>query len=310
VGLGRIGMGYDLGAADHYVLSHARGFSRHVGFALAGGVDPSAARRREFTEAFAQTAFATIEDAVAHTRPDVVVISTPTESHLPTVLTLLAARAPRVILCEKPMTSSVPDAMKLLDLCSAAGSTVMVNYMRRSSTTTADIQARLASGAIGTPLRGTVWYSKGLFNSASHFVNLTECLLGPATHVVRLPSSPPFPGDPDFRVYFGDSVVDFRATGLASYFHNSMEWITPTGRLRYERSGAAVSWEGLEADTRYAGYTVLREPPEYLVNDFNCLQGRVVEHLHAWLTGRASSLCDGRSALRTLEILRNVEEQR
>ena len=49
VGLGQIGMGYDLSLApDQFVYSHARALSLNPEFKLVGGVDPDRAKRRDF----------------------------------------------------------------------------------------------------------------------------------------------------------------------------------------------------------------------------------------------------------------------
>jgi len=46
VGLGQIGMGYDLGLPPQNVLSHARAFQNCPGFRVIGGVDPDPKERR------------------------------------------------------------------------------------------------------------------------------------------------------------------------------------------------------------------------------------------------------------------------
>src|SRR4026207_202026 len=53
VGLGRIGMEYDLELdPSRYVYSHARAFSQHPAFRLVAGVDPAPERRRMFEAAY------------------------------------------------------------------------------------------------------------------------------------------------------------------------------------------------------------------------------------------------------------------
>jgi len=79
VGLGRIGVGYDLGLDPaRYVYSHARAFSLHPGFTLQAAVDPDATHRRAFEEAYGCPSHASIEDALRAHDPQVIVSAVPT----------------------------------------------------------------------------------------------------------------------------------------------------------------------------------------------------------------------------------------
>ncbi len=95
VGLGQIGMGYDLRhSPDAVALTHARAFSRHPAFHLAGGVDPSPESRATFAEHYGRPTFADATSAVAQLQPDVVVVAAPTISHHACVEQAIRARNP------------------------------------------------------------------------------------------------------------------------------------------------------------------------------------------------------------------------
>lgn len=313
IGLGAIGMGYDLEKdPKRFILSHARAFQQHAAYTLVGGVDSAPARRAAFTGQYGAPAFANIGEAIAAVEPDGVVIATPTGTHMAVFEQVMAVRRPNFILCEKPLTGHISTARRLAAVCAEAGSQLYVNYMRCSDVTTAEIHRRLADGAIGGPVRGLLWYSKGLYNSGSHFVNLAQHLLGDVTGAKLLASGEnayaPDPA-PDFRLTFERGNMDFLATRTYDYFHNAMEWIVPNGRLRYERGGAATTWEGLStATSAYAGYTSLTDTPERLPGDFERIQWHVADQMAAHLRGESARLCDGAAALRTLDVISRIED--
>lgn len=312
IGLGRIGMGYDLGKdkAQH-VLSHARAFEMHQDFQLAGGVDPDSERRKLFEEHFNCPGFSDLESGMRMLKPDVVVVATPTTQHAATVQQVLAIGRPRAILCEKPLASSLTDAIEMLESCRQKECALYVNYMRCADVTVAEIRKRLDTQAILKPLRGVVWYSKGLYNSASHFVNLLQHLLGDVIDVNVFGNSKQQIGEdpePDFRLKFSCGEIHFIAANAGSLFHNTMEWITPNGRLRYERAGAMTYWEAASSDAVYSGYTLIGTHAEQLPADFQRVQWHVADQLAASLAGNNARICTGEEALRTLNVITHIQE--
>ena len=83
IGLGNVAVGYDINQAESTLcLTHAKAFSENPSFDLFAGVDVCNARRHRFSKIYKCQSFAEIEDAMNTIKPDVVVIATPTCSHL------------------------------------------------------------------------------------------------------------------------------------------------------------------------------------------------------------------------------------
>lgn len=304
-------MGYDLDKdPDQFVLTHARAFQRHPAFQLAAAVDQDASRRTLFEQRFSAPAFATIGDALAAVHADVVALAVPTNLHQRLGEETLALGQPKVLLCEKPLTGTVDGGRALVHESRRRGCSLFVNYMRRAEPAVRELRTRLDSGAIEGPLRGVLWYSKGLYNSASHFVNLGEYLLGPVSSVQRLGSADRASGsdaEPDFQITFRNGDVTCLAAGTRRYFHNTMELIAANGRIRYEAAGALVLWQPTCADSLYPGYAVLGSATERLHGEFQRSQWHVADQIAQFLSGGAASLCTGDEALATLEILSRIE---
>jgi 1,5-anhydro-D-fructose reductase (1,5-anhydro-D-mannitol-forming) len=88
---------------------------------------------------------------------DVVYISTTNELHAQQ--TLVAARAGKHVLCEKPLALSLDDARAMLAACQAAGVVLGTNHHLRNAATHRTLRRLIAEGAIGTPLAARVFHA-------------------------------------------------------------------------------------------------------------------------------------------------------
>ena len=104
IGLGQIGMLYDIdNEASANILSHAKAFQMHSHFNIVCGVDSNESARNLFKKHYKLRAFEKLEESLEFYRPQVVVISTPTKTHLSILNKLLSIYTPSAILCEKPL---------------------------------------------------------------------------------------------------------------------------------------------------------------------------------------------------------------
>ena len=311
IGLGKIGLGYDLEYdKNDYALTHASAFNEHKLFELVGGVDVDCERCSLFTKHYGCDAFTDLSDAIKTTHPSIIVISTPTEHHYSTINDVLNEISPVAILCEKPIAYNVEHAKEIVTNCHKSNSALYVNYMRRSDISAAYIHKQITDKHIKSPFKGVVWYSKGLFNSASHFVNLLEYLLGKIINIQLINKGrlwEDIDPEPDFNIKFEKGSVQFNALKAENFFHNSMELIAENGRLRYERGGELIFWDKIDANNIFSGYTTLGLDTETLNSDFLRMQWHVVDQLARSLNGHASNICTGEDALQTLQTLDKIK---
>lgn len=303
VGLGQIGMGYDLLLDVGHIYSHARAFTMHPDFELIGGVDPDVERRAAFERAYACPAYAGIGAALAAQAPDVVAIAAPTPYHQAALMEVLEHAHPQAILCEKPLAYDLGTAQAMVDACASKGVALYANYIRRSDPGAIEVGRRIAAGLIEAPLKGVVWYSKGLRHNGSHFLNLLEYWLGPAlkTAVIQ-PGRALQDGDvePDLDIVFERGRAVFLAAREENFSHYTVELIAANGRLRYENGGTRIEWQPAAKDGRLDGYTRLAEQPEVIPSDMARYQWHVAEQIAAALQGKEAQLCSGAEALASL----------
>lgn len=311
IGLGAVGMGYDFDTTDAGVMStHARAFSNHPDFQLACAVDPDPGARARFQERYGGWVVADLAEGLRTACPDVVVVASPTRYHAEAVQMVLRHAKPKLILCEKPLSYSLEEARAVVTACSDAGCLLYVNYMRRVEPGALEIRRRLQTGAIASPLKGVVWYTKGLLHNGSHFFNLLEFWLGPMANFRVIKAGSPFGEadiEPDVQVCFSAGEVIFLAARENHFSHHEIQLVAPNGCLRYQQGGRQILWQAACRDPDFRECKVLTLPGEGIVTKISKLQLHVTNQVSACLRGQVSSLCSGDDALQTLESLLKIK---
>jgi len=124
--------------------------------ALEGHRIEAAARRnpgllREFAQRFAvERTFARAEELIEDPEIDAVYLATPVNLHLEHAL--LAAKAGKHVLCEKPMALDTAECDRMIEACENAGVLLGVAYYRRFYPAVETIKSILAESGIGFPV--------------------------------------------------------------------------------------------------------------------------------------------------------------
>lgn len=312
VGLGQIGMGYDLEAdSQARVATLARAFAEHGEFDLVGGVDSRAARRELFITHYARPVFSSVAAALKETKPTVVAIAVPTEAHYPVLLEVMQQTTGiKAILCEKPLSYDLAEATKMVELTAHAGVRLYTNYMRRCDRAVIEVKRRLQHGEVAGPIKGVCWYSKGLFNNGSHFLNLLQFWLGEVSGFEIIDRGRLWSGhdpEPDLKVCFESGEIYFHAAREENFSYHSVELVAANGRLRYE--SGSLSWQKAVADPDNAGYVVLKPTGEAIESDAPRLQWFVADQMARDLAGEAASICTGAQGLSTIHILAQIRQK-
>ncbi len=108
---------------------------------------------------------------------DVVSICSPTAAHAGHLAGALRVR-PRLIFCEKPLTSAAQESEQCVQQCEQAGVLLAVNHLRRWAPDVRRLREELHAGTWGE-LRSVVGhYNKGILNNGSHMIDLLNFLVG------------------------------------------------------------------------------------------------------------------------------------
>ena len=312
IGLGQIGMGYDLEHEKDKVYTHAKAFSESPDFELIGGVDPSKTKRDLFSQKYKVNTYLDIESAIKAKRADLIIISSPTEKHYPILKQILNCSLPKAVLCEKPLAFDIHDAEEMVNLCKKYEVKLFVNYMRRSDPGVIEIKKRIKSKKILTPIKGVVWYSKGFIHNGSHFFNLLEYWLGRYIKSQVLSSGRSLnnsDSEPDLEVDFKNGKVIFISAWEEAFSHYTIELVSKSGRLRYDNGGELITWNSVHIDPDIPGYKILKNVPEIISNDMEHYQRNVANELKKAIEKKSSNISTGEESLNTLKAMKEIINQ-
>jgi predicted dehydrogenase len=298
VGLGNIGMGYDLEITDQSkILTHARAFNIHSEFELVAAVDSDKAKNKIFEKHYKKPAYLDLNQALKGLKPDIVVVAAPTKHHLTIIQQIFSHYKPQAILCEKPLSYALEEASEIVNICDNAGVKLFVIYMRRSDPGFNSIATRIKEGDIKGPFIANVCYSKGLYNSASHFINLFNLYFGQSISHHVLSTGVAWGNidpQPDFCICYEDAKAYFLALDANQYFYNKFEIYCSSGHIHYNTLEHALTWQ-------QSVENVLTANTVQIKNSLNNIQLMVVDELNKALNGMAAQISCGTDALQTIE---------
>jgi len=164
---------------DLLPLTHAGAYAEHPYFSIQACIDVSQNKVERFASQWdIPNAYTSIDQAVqAGVGYDVISICSPTGCHFEDVSACLAL-SPKLIFCEKPVTGTVKDTLKIKAACDQAGVLLGVNYLRRWDERVLGLKKEIATNQRGS-LRSVVgYYNKGILNNGSHLLDLLGFLIG------------------------------------------------------------------------------------------------------------------------------------
>ncbi|MBA3854041.1 MAG: oxidoreductase [Gemmatimonas sp.] len=183
--------------------NHCEAINKVEGLQLSAVCDSVESRARETGEKWQVPWFTSYERMLAEADCDAVAIATPSGLH--PAHGILAARAGKHVISEKPMAITLASADALVKACDDAGVHLFVVKQNRLNATVQMVKRALDKGRFGrlflanttvhwsrpqayydqAPWRGTWEFDGGAFmNQASHYVDLMQWLVGPVESVI------------------------------------------------------------------------------------------------------------------------------
>lgn len=230
---------------------------------------------------------------------DVVSICSPTHAHEAALVRLLDSPA-RIIFCEKPMTGDPARTARLSAAYAAAGKKICVNYLRRWDSEMTRLRDELASGDWGELRKVTAFYTKGLFHTGSHILDLIQFLLGPLTPRQTLRRINDFSDtDPTIDAVLtgaGNVPVYLIGGDCNDYARFEVDLACARGVINIEDSGFRVRRRCTEDHRLFPGRTHLGEGQVTDTQLDQALAGAVA-NIHAAATGNTALASDANTAI-------------
>jgi predicted dehydrogenase len=113
---------------------------------LAGIVDPSPAAE-EFCKQTGQSLFKSLDDLLAHHKPDGIILATPNQLHAEQALLCIAFGVPTLV--EKPLAHTLDAGAEICKAAEDAGVPILVGHYRRHSPIMKEAKSIIDSGSLG-----------------------------------------------------------------------------------------------------------------------------------------------------------------
>lgn len=286
IGAGRIGCGFDTPEATE-VLTHAHAITKDARLKLEGFVDTNEKAGKAEAAKWGTTFFKTIDEMWKSTKPDIVAIATPDDTHAK-LLEEVFARKPRLVICEKPIATNPGEMRMVRNLDSSIP--VIVNFRRRFSKTVATLAKEFSEGKYGHTISVHGMYSGGLLHNGSHMIDLARTLFGEMLSAQKefvsdgqtdpsVAAFLTFERCPVFHFSYGDPHVAVFELGILAEKRRF--------RLLDEDAtlGSALAIQEIVDDPVYKGFKILSEPIVQKTDLINALQN-LYKHVVAVLDGK------------------------
>lgn len=173
IGLGQAGSRFDeenRGACWSHVGAY---LELNNDFELVAGIDPAEDNRKKFELRCPGIAVLDNLDLLQEFKPDVVSIATPHHVRLSVFESLLSTTSkPKLIICEKPLSSDASERKKIVELCEKNGVHLLIHYNRRYYKIYQKLFYEIKNGKLGKLTSVTIRCANRWISIGSHALDL------------------------------------------------------------------------------------------------------------------------------------------
>jgi predicted dehydrogenase len=310
VGLGRIGLGFDLTSQAGQILTHTKAYLKHKDFNLVAGVDVNSSRRKEFQNYSGKIAYRDIEQFIEHdkTKIDVVSLCTPKNIRLSEFVKILVLK-PRLVIIEKPLALTVDEAKKIKMLSAKHKIKIFVNYTRRVDPIFERLKKVLYSKKYGQISSIKINYYGGMYNIASHFIDLIMYYFGIPKNITCQKIAKREDGDiaASFILSFKGFDVSFNHVPSVLYSVIEMHLFLSKGKILISDGGVRIKAFKAVKDPIFKKYYSLKEMPFGAQPQPYKYQFNVLNHISLALKSNRPLASTVKTALNTLWVCKEIE---
>ena len=238
---------------------HAEVVRRAPDMVLAAIVEPSQ-EGQIAASALDVPVYASLEDMLSVSKPDGVVLATPTPLHLEQGLTCISSGCP--VLIEKPISVMSEDARRLTDAADKAGVALLVGHHRRHNGMVKAAKQALVEGAVGDirAIQATCWFYK-----PDHYFNVAPW----RTQKGAGPISVNLVHDVDLLRHFCGDVTSVQAIAVPSRRGFENEDLA-TAVLKFQSGAIATISVSDSIVAHWSWELTARENPAYPATSESC----------------------------------------
>lgn len=261
VGCGRIASLFAEDPKRNYVSTHAQAYLRTKAMKLVAACDLDSDRLNKFGETWkVENLYQDFDRMLESADLDILSICTWPQTHYDLARKAVEAGI-KTIFCEKPLTTNLADADKMVELCREKGVKLAVNHSRRWDEGHQKLARLLARQGLGRVQQVSCYYTAGLVNTGTHLLDLLLLFLGKPCWVWTASGGHIEGQDPTLTATIGFEnhvTVSLQALDVKAYLIFEIDIYGTQGRLRIEDSGFRYSQWRHGNSPYFSGYKELK----------------------------------------------------
>ena len=303
IGCGRAGFLYDLDPKRKEVFSHIGGYASSKKISKILAADKN--KNNLLTVKNKHPEIDVFDSAIelfSQEKVDIVSLATPAEIRLEHINLAIENKA-RAIFCEKPMSSSIEEAKKIIKACEDSGTILAVNHFRRWDNLHLLMSEMIGSGKIGSIQNILVKYNKGILNTGSHIFDAISMMFGKIKSVRCIGVSKESSEDPTLHIHGKtESGLDFFLIG-SDHDHFRLfeiEVLGTKGRIIND-NGYEYSLQEIVDSDKNSEFKILSNPDmSTIVGGRTGHYESAVENIISCIEKGGSPLCSGVEGINSL----------
>lgn len=307
IGAGRIAAQFD-GIESKKVLTHAHAYYLNPLVNLAGIYDINFSVATTAAKKWSTHAYRNLGIMFREVKPDIVSVCTPDDQHF-FVLQEILKYHPKIVICEKPITTKIADTEKIIKLYKKNKIPLLVNYSRRFDGTVQKLKKELAQGKYGKVIAATGIYSKGILHVGSHLIDLSIYLFGKLEKALPLLAVNDYDRRDKtvagFLQFSGCPQFHLLATDQRHFTMFELDVICERARFRFVDEGFWLTTQLIEPDLIFSGYTILSMPKKQATQLDNAMS-KLVNNAIEYLNNHIPLICTAENALEAQKICINL----
>ena len=310
IGCGKVAGLYD-DLNDDFIYSHARAYSENDKVSIIGCYDINSNNSKKLAEKYRIDLYeSNYIDALAITKPDIVSICTPDNTHFDITISILESKfKPKIIFLEKPACSNSNQMKELLIASNKNNVKIVVNHSRRFDGLHKTLQQKIQENEFGSLVKIDAVYYGGWQHNAVHTVDTLHFLFDDELEFETLISAydSPYKNDPnlDFKCRFRNNKSIVYITSMNEKYYQLFEFDLKfeNARIRIEDFGSRIFFE--KKTINNMNENVLEKSNFIISNDLNlsAIQSAVKLLVDNLDFGASLNGCLLKDAVKTMNII-------
>ena len=254
VGCGRIGCGFDDDPSTKIIRTHAGSYYNNQNTKLVALCDIDEIKLKKYGKKYQVSGLYTNSSEMFNKEQiDCVSICTLVESHLDLVKEA-AKYDVKGIFLEKPISNSISNAKKIIEICKTHNISLIIDHQRRFIPAYHSVKKFIRTGKLGNIELVNVYYGSGIANTGSHLFDMLRLLFDEVTSLKANFSKNKSlnPNDPNVDAiiqFVNNTFCKINALDYRNYGVLEMDIFGTLGRIRLDLSANDIEYFNISSDS-------------------------------------------------------------